>query len=80
MNKNIYLISAIIFFILLMIPYFQNVAMDPPIVYFFINKTFTWMYIPILLFGMIEGVLIYKSVETLINNIKNKKPVKFDLS
>jgi len=71
---------AIILFIMLMIPYFQNVAMDPIVVYFFMTKTFTKLYIPILFLWMIEWILIYKSIQSFIDSIKNKKPVKFDLS
>jgi hypothetical protein len=63
-----------------MIPYFQNMAMNPPILFFFLNKGFLNLYLPILFLGMIEGILILLAVQNFINSTKQKEPKKFDLN
>ncbi len=78
--KNRYLILAILLFVLLLIPYFQNIQMNPIISFFFTDKWFLSLYFPIMFASMIEWIFIYKWVEKLLDNLKTKKPNQFDLS
>lgn len=78
--KNRFLIGAVLLFIFLMIPYFQNIQMNPPVIFFFMNKGFVGLYLPILFLWMIEWALILLAVQNFINNTKQKAPKKFDLN
>jgi len=79
--KNRFLIWAILLFILLMIPYFQNFAFPSQIQFFFgWPKLFTRLYFPMLLLGILEWALILLSIQKFIDSTKQKKPDKFDLS
>jgi len=64
-----------------MIPYFQNFALMPQILFYSSTpKSFLALYLPILFCGMIEGVIIYLAIQKFINNAKQKEPKKFDLT
>ncbi len=78
--KNRFLIGAIVLFLLLMIPYFQNIQINPPVAFFFVTKGFVWLYLPILFFGMIEWALILLAIQNFINSTKQKEPTKFNLN
>lgn len=79
--KNRYLIMAILLFILLMIPYFQNFSLKPVILFYSgIPKPFLSLYLPILFLGMLEGVLIFLAVQKFIDSTKQNWPKKFDLN
>jgi len=75
----VYLWLVIIIFIILWIPYFQNIGVTTDIMFFNGAWSFVWIY-PILLFlGVVEWALIVLYVESLINDIKHDEPQKFSL-
>lgn len=75
-----YLWFIVIIFILLWIPYFQNIWVQTGAIAFFNSEwTFVGIY-PIMLFlGVLEGCLIVLYVKSLIDDIKKQEPQKFDL-
>lgn len=77
-GKLIYLISAIVLFIVLMIPFFQNVINRSAVV-FFKMTTFTSIYMPFLFLGMIEWALITLYVRSILSDVNKQAPTKFDL-
>ncbi len=79
--KNKFLLAAIFFFVVLMIPYFQNpFPFAMPVSFIFISaNTFNKIYFIILLSWMIEGVLIFLAIQSLIHAVKPQTPDKFDL-
>lgn len=75
----LYLWLIIILFIILWIPYFQNIGVTNGVLFFNGTFSFIWIY-PILLFlGVIEGALIVLYVKSLIEDIKKDEPQKFSL-
>ncbi|MDD3262763.1 MAG: hypothetical protein PHR61_02865 [Candidatus Absconditabacteria bacterium] len=76
-----YLWVIVVVFIILWIPYFQNISSVKPGVIFFFNSQWTFVEIyPILLFlGVLEGGLIVLYVKSLLDDIKKQEPQKFDL-
>lgn len=80
--KALYLRAVIIVFILILIPFFQNIALWwTGISFYFISTTSILdVYLYIISFGMIEGVLITLYVQSLIHDIKEAEPTKFDLN
>ena len=74
------LVLLVIIFIVSIIPLFNsmNVSM---VVYFFSNtpKGFSSVYIPILLLGMVEWILLLLYVQSLLKEIKRQGATKFDL-
>lgn len=80
-GKMFYLALAIIFFIVLLIPMFQNVSMGSSIVFYGSqNKLFTSAYMPILFMAMIEWWLITLYIQSLVFDAKKQDATKFDLS
>ncbi|AHB41287.1 hypothetical protein P148_SR1C00001G0494 [candidate division SR1 bacterium RAAC1_SR1_1] len=75
-----YLWFIVIIFILLWIPYFQNIGVQTGAIAFFNSEwTFVGIY-PIMLFlGVLEGCLIVLYVKSLIDDIKKQEPQKFNL-
>ncbi len=75
-----YLWFIVIIFILLWIPYFQNVWSQAGTIAFFSSEwSFVGIY-PILLFlWVLEWCLIVLYVKSLIEDIKKQEPQKFDL-
>lgn len=76
----IYLWSIIIVFVIIWIPYFQNISWDLKSIMFF-NKEFTFVsiYPWILFFGVCEWALIVLYIKTLIDDLWKKDVKKFDL-
>jgi len=81
-GKTLYLWAIIIVFILILIPFFQNVALEGSGIsfYFIATTNIIDVYLWIISFGMIEGVLITLYIQSLLNDIKNSEPTKFDLN
>ena len=79
-GKTIYLCFIIFIFIFLWIPYFQNIGTPVSILFFGGGPDFISVYPRILFLGMIEGVLITLYVQTLLKDIKEQEPTKFDLN
>ncbi len=79
--KMLYLVLAIIFFIILLIPMFQNVSMGGSIAFYGAqNKLFTAAYMPILFMSMIEWWLITLYIQSLLVDSRKQDATKFDLS
>ncbi len=51
-GKTMYLVIAIILFIILMIPYFQNTMTNPPMQLFWVNTTLLSGYMWVMAFGI----------------------------
>lgn len=81
-GKTLYLRAVIIVFILILIPFFQNVALGGSGIsfYFMATTNIIDVYLWIISFGMIEGVLVTLYIQSLLNDIKNSEPTKFDLN
>lgn len=81
-GKMVYLRGIIIVFILILIPFFQNIALGwDSISFYLINTTNVIdVYLWIISLGMIEGVLITLYIQWFISDIKNTEPTKFDLN
>lgn len=77
-GKTIYLVVAIIFFLILMIPFFQNMGYGITVL-FFKYTTFTSMYMPFLFMGMIEWALITLYLRSILTDVTRQAPTKFDL-
>lgn len=80
-----YLWIVIIVFILILIPYIQNAGAGPSSssgIYFFMGYT-KWIsdiYLYIISMGMLEGVLITLFIQSLLRDLKEAGPNKFDLN
>ena len=74
------LVLAVILFILLMIPFFQNLQMSP-MVYFFKKgmSTFTSIYMPFMALSMLEWSIITLYVISLLKDLNRQDATKFDL-
>lgn len=79
-GKTLYLSLIIFIFIFLWIPYFQNIATPASISFFGWTPGFVSIYPRILFLGMIEWVLITVYIQTILKNIKDPEPTKFDLN
>lgn len=77
--KKTYLISSIFLFIFLIVPYFENMMLNPLITFFGKPRGFLSLYLVILLFGMILWGLILLTIQWYIDDIKHSAPTKFDL-
>jgi hypothetical protein len=78
--KIIYLVLAIIWFIIMLIPLFQNSAVASVIRFFGnANKLFTSAYMPIIVMAMIEWSLITLYIQSLFSSYKKEDVTKFDL-
>lgn len=79
--KMLYLVLAIILFIIILIPLFQNVSMGSSVVFFGNQaKLFTSAYMPIMVLSMIEGGLITLYIQSLLTDSRKQDATKFDLS
>ena len=79
--KMTYLVFAIILFIILLIPMFQNVSTWAMILFFGSTpKPFTWAYMPIIVMSMIEWALVVLYLQSLLSESKKQDVTKFDLS
>lgn len=78
-GKLFYLIAAIILFILLFIPYFQNTDKNPSMLFFWENTTLLWSYMWIVSFGMALGACILLYIQSLLSDINKTEPEKFNL-
>ncbi len=79
--KMLYLVLAIILFIVILIPLFQNVSMGSSVVFFGSqNKLFTSAYMPIIVMSMIEWALVTLYVQSLLLDSRKQDATKFDLS
>lgn len=77
----LYLVLAIIFFIVLLIPMFQNVSMGASIIFYWAkNKLFTSAYMPIVVMSMIEWWLLMLYLQSLLTDSRKQDATKFDLS
>lgn len=79
--KMLYLVLAIFWFIIILIPLFQNSAI-PSIISFYGNSTkqFTSAYMPIVFMSMIEWALIMLYLQSLFTDYKKQDASKFDLN
>ncbi len=79
-----YLWFVIIVFILIVIPYIQNAGAGPAMswIYFFMwyYKYIAGVYLYIISMGMLEGVLLVLFIQSLLDNIQEPEPTKFDLN
>lgn len=75
----LYLVLAIILFIFLLIPFFQNAAIPAPVVFFASRSNFTSIYLPIIFISMIEGALLLLYIQSLFSEYKRQDASKFDL-
>lgn len=76
---------VLIMFIMILIPYIQNAGSWPSTatwVYFFMgySKYVSDVYLYIISMGMIEWFLITLFVQSLLNDLKESEPTKFDLN
>jgi hypothetical protein len=79
--KMLYLVLAIILFIIILIPLFQNVSMWASVVFFGSKtKLFTSAYMPIMVMSMVEWALIMLYLQSLLADTKKQDATKFDLS
>ncbi len=79
---SIYLWILIIVFILILIPYFQNAGGGwSGISFYFLSVTgITDVYLYIISLGILEGVLITLYVQSLLKDLKESEPTKFDIN
>jgi len=79
--KMIYLVFAVVLFIVILIPLFQNVSL-PSMVLFFSStpKPFTGAYMPIVFMSMLEWALVVLYLQSLLSESKKQDVTKFDLS
>ena len=75
-----FLVLLIIVFIISVIPMFNSMN-STLTVYFFSSdmKKFSTVYMPILLFGMVEWALLTLYLQSLLKDIKRQDATKFDL-
>jgi len=77
--KTIYLWLVIVLFVLLWIPYFQNISWDASIMFFAGEFSFLSIYPWILFFGLLEWALIVFYLRSLVGDMGKKDVEKFDL-
>lgn len=76
-----YLVFAMVLFVIILIPLFQNVATSPMVLFFGSTpRPFTGAYMPIVFMSMIEWVLIVLYLQSLLSESKKQDVTKFDLS
>lgn len=79
--KTLYLVLAIILFVILLIPLFQNVSMGSVILFFGgTPKQFTSAYMPIIILSMIEWALVVLYIQSVLFDTRKQDASKFDLS
>lgn len=69
----------IIVFVILWVPFFENVAVWATVVFFWSQPAFLSIYPVILFLGVFEGFLIALYVKSLIDSISKDEVKKFDL-
>lgn len=76
----LFLILFVILFIISVIPMFNSMN-STLTVYFFSNtmKKFSTVYMPILLFGMVEWALLSLYIQSLFRDLKRQDATKFNL-
>ncbi len=76
-----FLVIAVILFIIILIPLFQNAALAS-IVHFYGShtSTFTSVYMPLVFMSMLEWALIVLYLQSLLSDYKKQDATKFDLS
>ncbi|MFA7298281.1 MAG: hypothetical protein WC010_01415 [Candidatus Absconditabacterales bacterium] len=81
-GKTLYLWLIVVMFIIIMIPYFQNAGGAGAGIsfYFMVFKGITGVYLYLITFGIIEGILTVLYVQSLLKDIKDQEPTKFDLN
>ena len=79
--------ASIIGFIMVLIPYIQNAAAGPSsssginvFMWYYTANTFSGAYILIITLWMIRGVILTLFVISLINDLGQSEPTKFDLN
>ena len=78
--KNMYLVGAVVLFIVLAIPFFQNIAVQPMLQFYRSMVPLTKIYWVFLLLGMIEWALIMMFILAFIEETKeNTRKNKFEL-
>lgn len=76
--KILYLILAVLLFIVLLIPVFQNITY-PSYVMFFKYMTFVSMYKVALPLAMLDGALVALYISSLVTDMTRSGAKKFDL-
>jgi len=81
-KTSMYLWLIIIVFVLILIPYFQNAGGGGSWIsfYFMTASGLTSVYLYIISLGMIEWVLITLYILSLLKDIKQQEPTKFELN
>ncbi|PID34563.1 MAG: hypothetical protein CR971_02595 [candidate division SR1 bacterium] len=78
-GKMLYLVGSIIVLVILMIPYFQNTMTNPPMQFFWATTTVLGSYMWIVSFGMALGVCILLYIQSLLDEVAQTEPEKFNL-
>ena len=79
--KMSYLVFAMVLFVVILIPLFQNVATAPMVLFFSSTpRLFTGAYMPIVFMSMLEWALIVLYLQSLLSESKKQDVTKFDLS
>lgn len=78
-SKNVYLLLIITIFIILWIPFFENVSSTNTLMFFGTAQTFTSIYPKLLFLWIVEWGLITLYINALLGNMKKEEPKKFDL-
>lgn len=81
--KMAYLITAIVIFIILMIPYFQNAWWTSGsswwMAFLWMTLDYTQTYLLLLTFWMAEWILVLLYIQSLVKDIKRDEPEKLSL-
>lgn len=80
--KLVYLRTIIVLFIIIIIPFFQNIGGEGWWIafYFVTADSIIWIYLRILTFWMVEWVLTTLYIQSLIRDVKDQEIEKFDLN
>ena len=79
--KMLYLVLAVMLFIILLIPMFQNVSLWSMILFYgSVPKLFTSAYMPIIVLSMVEWALVLLYLQSLLADTKRQDATKFDLT
>ncbi len=80
-GKMLYLVLAVMLFIILLIPLFQNVSLWSMVLFYGSTpKAFTSAYMPIIVLSMVEWALVLLYLQSLLADTKKQDATKFDLS
>lgn len=80
--KLVYLRTIIVLFIIIIIPFFQNIWGEGWWIafYFVTADSITGIYLRLLTFWMVEWVLTTLYIQSLIRDVKDQEIEKFDLN